>query len=236
MDEVDDDLAEPRLVAADRREARRDVDDEAQALALGEEPEPLGRVRGDPPEVDVVEQDSGPPPSIRARSSSSLTIWTRWPVSTSILPIRSRIRGGHGVAGRLGVAGQRLGEEADRRERRPQLVREVVDELGPDLLEPAQLRDVLEHDPHAAERRAPRPDDEDRAVGPLSRNSPDAPPVCARRRDQVLDPGVDERLERRPPAQRAGGRREEQVGRRVRQLDPPSSSRRTMPTPMRSAR
>ena len=33
--------------------------------------------------------------SIRDRSSSSLTIWTRWPVSTSILATRSRTLGGH---------------------------------------------------------------------------------------------------------------------------------------------
>ena len=37
---------------------------------------------------------SVPPLSMRDRSSSSLTICTRWPVSTSILPIRSRIFGG----------------------------------------------------------------------------------------------------------------------------------------------
>ena len=118
---------------------------------------------------------SGPPPSIRARSSSSLTIWTRWPVSTSIFAIRSRIRGGTAVARRLGVAGQRLGEQADRRERRPQLVRQVVDELGPDLLEAAQLRHVLEDDPDAADRRAPGADDEDRPVRA-------AQPELARRR------------------------------------------------------
>ena len=103
-----------------------------------------------------------------------MTIWTRWPVSTSILPIRSRIFGRDAVAGGLGVAGQRLREQADGRQRRPQLVREVVDELGPDLLEAAQLRDVLEDDPDAADRRPPRPDDEDRPVGTAQRNSPDA--------------------------------------------------------------
>ena len=34
------------------------------------------------------------PLSMRERSMISLTIWTRWPVSTSILAIRSRIFGG----------------------------------------------------------------------------------------------------------------------------------------------
>ena len=55
---------------------------------------------------------SGPPLSIRARSSSSLTIWTRWPVSTSILPIRSRIlagtRGARRSASRASVSASRL--------------------------------------------------------------------------------------------------------------------------------
>ena len=62
-----------------------------------------------------------------------------------------------GVAGRLGLAGQRLGQQAHRRQRRPQLVRQVVDELGPDLLEPAQLGDVLEDEPQAARRRRAAP-------------------------------------------------------------------------------
>ena len=48
VDEVDDDLAEPRLVAADRRQpARARPTTQAQALAVGEEAEALGRLRGD---------------------------------------------------------------------------------------------------------------------------------------------------------------------------------------------
>ena len=60
MDEVDDDLADPRLVAAERRQAVRDVDDEPEALALREEPEALDGFADDAPEVDVVEQDERP--------------------------------------------------------------------------------------------------------------------------------------------------------------------------------
>ena len=49
---------------------------------------------------------------MRDRSSSSLTIWTRWPVSTSILSIRSRIRGGTASpaasASRVRVSARRL--------------------------------------------------------------------------------------------------------------------------------
>ena len=65
-----------------------------------------------------------------------------------------------------GLARQRLGQQADRRERRPELVRQVVDELRPDPLEPAQLGDVLEEQPRAARRRAStREDDQGRPVG-----------------------------------------------------------------------
>ena len=167
VDEVDEDLAEPRLVAADRRQAGSATSTrEAHALALGEQPEPLRRLARRPARGRRRRgASSGPPLSIRARSSSSLTIWARWPVSTSILrdPL-AHLRRARASPARLGVAGQRLGQEADRRERRAQLVRQVVDELGPDPLEAAQLGDVLEDEPDAADRRAPGPDDEGRAV------------------------------------------------------------------------
>ena len=121
-------------------------------------------VRRDPAEVDVVEQDERPaaldPGEVEQLVDhldevAGLDLDLADPVAH---PRRDRVAGG------LGVAGERLGQQADGRERRPQLVRQVVDELGPDLLEPAQLGDVLEDDPDAVERRAPRPDDEDRAV------------------------------------------------------------------------
>ena len=44
VEEVDDDLAEPRLVAANRRHRLADVDDEPEALAIGEEPQSVGRL------------------------------------------------------------------------------------------------------------------------------------------------------------------------------------------------
>jgi hypothetical protein len=137
------------------------------------------------------------------------------------------------VPGRLGVAGERLGQQADRRERRPELVREVVDELGPDLLQPSELRDVLEDDPDTASRRRPGPDHDDRAVAPPSRNSPDAPPLAT-----AVEITFSTRLStkastvdrpRSEPAGRGGG-----CGRRVRELDSPRSSIRTIPMPIRS--
>ena len=141
MDEVDDDLAEPRLVAADRRQVVRDVDDEAQALALGEEPEPLGGLARRPAQVDVVEQDERAA-ALDPGEVEQLVDHLDEVAGLDLDLARSgrASSAGTAVAGGLGVAGQRLGEQADRRERRPQLVRQVVDELGPDLLEAAQLR------------------------------------------------------------------------------------------------
>ena len=48
------------------------------------------------------------PLSILERSSSSFTIWTRWPVSTSIFAIRSAVRGGSLAASRASVSASRL--------------------------------------------------------------------------------------------------------------------------------
>ena len=83
------------------------------------------------------------------------------------------------VAGRVGLAGQRLGQQADRGQRRSQLVRQVVDELGPDLLEPTQLGDVLEDQPDAAGRRPPGPDQQPSAVGLGRPISPVADPASS---------------------------------------------------------
>ena len=52
-----------------------------------------------------------------------------------------------------GVAAERLGEKAHGRQGRPQLMGQVVDELGTDLLEAAKLGYVLEDDPDAAIER-----------------------------------------------------------------------------------
>ena len=93
VEEVDEHLPKACLVAlvrgvfAERRRARH-------ALPFGEEPQPLGRGRREPTEIEIVDGVRPVPLSIRERSMISLTIWTRWPVSTSILAIRSRILGG----------------------------------------------------------------------------------------------------------------------------------------------
>ena len=54
MHEIDDDLADPRLVASEERQVVRDVHDEPQALAIREQSEALDGFTDDPAEVDVV--------------------------------------------------------------------------------------------------------------------------------------------------------------------------------------
>ena len=145
---------------------------------------------GERAEVDVVlEAQLGLPPSIRARSSSSLTICDE--VAGLHLDLGDPLLIRAGTSARLGVTGERLGEEAHRRERRPQLVAEVVDELGPDLLQAPQLRDVLEDDTKSAGGVAVRADDHE------PRRSP-----CPTRASAASS----RRLERRPARPRAGRR------------------------------
>ena len=55
VDEVDDDLAEPGRIATDGRQVAADVDLQRDALALGEQPQPLGDVGGERAEVDAVD-------------------------------------------------------------------------------------------------------------------------------------------------------------------------------------
>ena len=165
VDEIDDDLAEPRLIAANRGHARRRVDDDPQSLAVGEEAQPLGRLDRDPAEVDVVEEDDRPAtldPGEVQQLVDHLDEMARLDLDLAD-PIAHLRR--NAIAGRLRVPRQRLREEADGRQRRPELVGQVVDELGPDLLEAAQLGDVLEDDPHTADRRPTGAHDEDRALG-----------------------------------------------------------------------
>ena len=85
VEQVDEDLLEARLVAADGRHRLGDHDGQGDPLPFGEQAQALRRVLGDLAQVERVHRRRAPAPlSIRDRSSSSLTIWTRWPVSTSI--------------------------------------------------------------------------------------------------------------------------------------------------------
>ncbi len=102
-------------------------------------------------------------------------------------------------------------------------MREVVDELGADSLEAAQLGDVLEHEPHAEDRRAPGSDDQGAGGSAgLTFGERDlaARPAClAGPLGDGLDSMVAEGLDRRPPEHRAGVAAQEHVGRGVGDLD-----------------
>ena len=110
--------------------------------------------------------------------------------------------------------GQGLGQQAHRRERRPQLVRQVVDELRPDPLEPAQLGDVIEHEPEAATMGSAGADSEGRPVGIDATDLAAGRAVRERRLCHRLHRRIEERLHdrstherpRRPAQERVGGR------------------------------
>ena len=72
--------------------------------------------------------------------------------------------------------------------------------------------------------------------GPRTRNSPDAEPRVARGDDELLEPGVDERLHRRPADDRPRRRPSRRWAAGFASSTRSESSRRRMPTPIRSAR
>ena len=216
-----------------------DLDLEADPLAFGEGPQALDRFGRHAPHVRRRRGGAARPPlSIRARSSSSDTIWAMLPVSTSSLAIRSRIFGAaRRRRPRVGVAGERLGQEADRRDRRSQLVRQVVDELGPDPLQPAELGDVLEDEPDAEDRRAAGADHEGRPVR-LAERRPRPTPSRARAASRAM---ASIRWSTRAsiavrPSIEPGSRSRKTWAAVFATSTRRSSVRRTMPTPMRSAR
>ena len=107
--------------------------------------------------------------------------------------IESRTRGGQ--LGPLGLEHQRFGQQANRAQRRAQLVRQVAHELGPDAPQPDQLRNVGQGDPDAAVIGVP--DVQRHRLGRLAGED-----VLARRvavaaclGDELLDAVVQKRLE-----------------------------------------
>ncbi len=158
MDEVDHDLAETSLVAAHGGQIRLCLGDERDAAALGEETEALGGRGGELREVHVVpEVELGA--ALHPREVQHLVDHLR-DVARLHLDQRDSLAhpGGHG--GHLGLAGEGLGEQRDRGQRRPELVAQVVDELRADLLEPAKLRDILENHDEVGRSQPMRAHDE----------------------------------------------------------------------------
>ena len=122
--------------------------------------------------------------------------------------------------GDLRLPGEGLREQRDGGQRRAQLVAQVVDELGADLLEPAQLRDVLQDHDEVGRGDPVRAHDE-RAR--LARSRCGAPRVAAAADghgvERRLDADVKERLHD-APARQASGDAEQGMGPLVRGGDP----------------
>ena len=129
--------------------------------------------------------------------------------------------GGDRVAGRVGLPRQRLGQEADRRQRRPQLVRQVVDELGSDLLEATQLGDVLEDDPEHSARGAPGMKHEPWPVRRGDGHLAGRRTTLKRGAGDRLYLRVEEGLDERAADERPRCHTKERVRRAVRRVDPP---------------
>ena len=223
VEEVDEHLPEPVLVAADGGHARPGPPSRRSTPCRSAN----SRSRSTDATASRPRSTSSSMHEGTARSRSATgraarsTIWTRWSVSTSILRDPVAHPGRDRLAGAVGLADERLGEQADRRQRGPQLVRQVVDELRPDPLEPAQLGDVLHDEPDPATRRAAGADDERRPVVRAERSARRRPAPLSRAgsRDR-LDRRVDEGLDRAPADERARRPAEELVGGQVRDVDP----------------
>ena len=126
------------------------VGPELDALALGEQPQPLDGGDGETSEIDLVEHHQRTA-RLDPRQVEQLLDHLDEVIGLDLDladPVAHPRR--DGLAGPVGLADERLGQQAHRGQRRPQLVRQVVDELGPDALQPAQLGDVLEHEPDPA--------------------------------------------------------------------------------------
>ena len=137
----------PRRASSPRTVGRSGLglDHERHAVPLREQAEALGGRRGEPAEVDVVLEAE-----LRAALDPGEVqhlVDHLGEVPGLLLDAGDAVAHPRGHVGGLGLAGERLREERDGGQRRPELVAQVVDELGPDLLEAAELGDVLEdHD------------------------------------------------------------------------------------------
>ena len=144
VDEVDDDLPEPGRIAADGGQAVGRVDVESHALAVREQAQPLGRLAGEAPHVQAVDQVQRPA-ALDPRQVQQLVdhLDEVAGLDLDLADPVAHLGREVGIAG-VGFAGQRLGQQADRGQRRPELVRQVVDELRSDPLQPAQLGDIVD--------------------------------------------------------------------------------------------
>ena len=99
-----------------------DLDPQGHALPIGEQPQPLGRVGRDLAEIEDLE-GAERAPALDARQVEQLVdhLDEMSGLDLDLVdPVTHPRR--NGVARRLGLAGQRLGQEADRGQGRAQLV------------------------------------------------------------------------------------------------------------------
>ncbi len=220
VEEVDDHLPEPILRPTDRRHLGRHVRPKLHALALGEQPESLDRGHREPPEVDLVEHDQRTA-GLDPRQVEQLLDHLDEVVGLDLdLADPVAHPGRDRLAGAVSFADEGLGQQADGGQRRAQLVRQVVDELGPDPLEATELGDVLHDQPDALDRRSPGPHDERRAIVATKGQLAARRPRLAGGLDDGLDRGVNERLDRAPPDEGARSAPEELVGRGIGDVHP----------------
>ena len=217
MDEVDEDLAKAVLVSADRRDLAVDLDDEVDALALGEHAQTLGRGLRDLVEIHVVDERHGATLLDPREVEDLVDHLHEMPglhadLADAVLHPRRHVR-------LLGVLRERLGKQAHRRERCPQLVRQVFGEFRADPLEPAQLRDVLHHDPGTAIPRAARADHVRRPIGRAQRHLGACEPAFRRDPRHLVDPPVHERFDCRLSDERSRSAFEVLVRETVRKCD-----------------
>ena len=219
MEEIDEHLPKACLVAPRVRQPGRDVDSQRHALPLGEEAQPFGRGRRQPTEIEIVDEREARA-ALDAREIHDLADHLDQVAGLDLDlgdPV-AHLRGDR-LPGRVRVAAEGLGQQPDGRQRRSQLVRQVVDELGPDLLKSAQLADVREHEPHAARCRAPGADEQRRAVGAAQADLAGRVALVEGRPGERLDLRIEEHLEEVQPQQRPGRPIDERMRRSVRVHD-----------------
>ena len=225
VEQVDEHLPKACLVAPSAWQPLRDVDAQRHALPLGKEAQPFGRGRCQPSEIEIVDEREAcaalDPREIHDLADhldevAGLDLDLGDPVA--------HLRGDR-LAGRVCVAAEGLGQQPDRRQRRPQLVRQVVDELGPDLLKPAELADVREHEPYAARGRTPGADEQRRTVGAAQADLAGGVALLECRPGERLDLRIEEHLQEVQAQQRPWRPIDERVRRTVRVRRPPAGGR-----------
>ena len=217
VDEVDDDLAQARLVAADLGDPGLHRHGQRHALALGEQPQAFHGAFRQAADVHAVRHVELAP-ALDAGEVQELVDHLDQVAGLDLDLGDAVAHPGRDVV-RLGLARQRLGEEADRGQRRPELVAQVVDERGADALEAAELGHVLQDHQQTAtvEARGAQGDDTLVRLGQreLGHRRPAGGDAC----EEGLDPGVQEGLHDGPADESAGADPEELVGTGVRAHD-----------------